>query len=175
MGERRELTSTIFGVQLIPLRLFPRCRKLACGFWIRIRRGARKFWKRLKHPGNKEEGLLVSVRPRRYRLNNANVTVAPGIEPDLDDSARASVIFSLLGRAGFTRRIVEQYDSSGCLKTYAAERNPSVSANCNALLSIILDSEEYPSKCEAIEKITLFICDNWWATNGTLNDKWVRF
>ena len=98
---------------------------------------------------------------------------APGIEPDLDDSAKASIIFSLFGAVGFTRRMVEHFGSSKCLRTYSAERNPSVSANCNALLSILLDSEEYPMKIAIVEKVTTFICDNWWDSCGSLDDKWV--
>lgn len=174
MGEYYEVNPTVIDVQLISRRLFPHYWRPACGFRIHIRPGVRKFWKLWEDRGKSEEDLSASVRTRRVRLSNTNVAVAPGIEPDLDDSARASIIFSLLGRPGFTRRIIEEYDSSTCLKTYAAERNPSVSANCNALLSIVLDSEEYPSKCEAIEKITVFICDSWWAMNGSFNDKWVR-
>lgn len=99
---------------------------------------------------------------------------APGIEPDLDDSAKASIVFSLLGRPGFTSRVVEFFDSTECLKTYRAERNPSVSANCNALLSIVLDSDEYPSKIGTIEKVVAFTCNNWWSSSGLLNDKWVE-
>ena len=99
---------------------------------------------------------------------------APGIEPDLDDSAKSSVIFSLLGKQGFASCILQFFDSSKCLKTYKAERNPSVSANCNALLGILLDSEPCQSRYEVIEKVTNFICDSWWNTNGSLDDKWVR-
>ena len=101
------------------------------------------------------------------------VGFAPGIEPDLDDSAKASIIFSLLGRSGFTSQIVEIFDSTQCLKTYRVERNPSVSANCNALLSIVVDSDQYPSKIETIEKVAAFICNSWWSSSGMLNDKWV--
>lgn len=98
---------------------------------------------------------------------------APGIEPDLDDSAKSSIIFSLFGRPGFTAHTVEHFDSSKCLKTYIAERNPSISANCNALLSIVLDSEEYQSKTPTIEKVTAYVCNSWWDTDGSLDDKWV--
>lgn len=100
--------------------------------------------------------------------------IAPGIEPDLDDSAKSSIIFSLFGRPGFTSRIVEHFDSFKWLKTYSQERNASVSANCNALLSIVLDSEKYQSKEIAIEKVTNFICDSYWSASGSLDDKWVR-
>ena len=99
---------------------------------------------------------------------------APGIQPDLDDSAKTSIIFSFLGRPGFTELITKHFDSPKCLKTYSAERNPSVSANCNALLSIVLDTEEYQSKNAAMTLVINFICDSWWHTSGSLGDKWVK-
>ncbi|KAI4086884.1 MAG: hypothetical protein LQ344_007210 [Seirophora lacunosa] len=103
------------------------------------------------------------------------IETAPGIEPDLDDSAKSSIIFNLLGRRGFSSQVVEHFDSTRCLKTYKGERNPSLSANCNALLSILLDlddSRSYQSLYPPSEKIALFICDSWWNTSGPLDDKW---
>ena len=70
----------------------------------------------------------------------ADCNIAPGIEADLDDSSKASIVFSLLGRKGFSEDIVKHFDAKICLKTYISERTPSVSANCNALLNILLDS-----------------------------------
>ncbi len=99
--------------------------------------------------------------------------VAPGIESDLDDSAKSSIILSLFGRPGFSARIVEHFDSSNCLKTYNAERVPSISANYNALLSMVLDSEDYHSKISIMQKVTAYVCNSWWDTDGSLDDKWV--
>lgn len=87
--------------------------------------------------------------------------VAPGIESDLDDSAKSSIILSLFGRPGFSARIVEHFDSSNCLKTYNAERVSSISANCNALLSMVLDSGEYQSKIPTMEKVTAYVSNSW--------------
>lgn len=70
--------------------------------------------------------------------------------------------------------MVDQFDGAKSLKTYSDERNPSVSANCNALLSLVLDSEDYQSKNAVIEKVTSFICGCWKGANGFLDDKWVR-
>ncbi|KAL8825031.1 MAG: hypothetical protein Q9191_004664 [Dirinaria sp. TL-2023a] len=92
------------------------------------------------------DNKILDTLEHSRKTGKGLVGFAPGIEPDLDDSAKSSTIFSLLGRQGFSGRIVEHFDSSQCLKTYRAERNPSVSANCNALLCILLDSEDYPSK-----------------------------
>ena len=70
--------------------------------------------------------------------------------------------------------MVDYFDSAQCLKTYRAESNHSVSANCNALLSMVLDSEDYPLKITTMEKVTVFICESWWKASGSLGDKWVR-
>ena len=47
---------------------------------------------------------------------NANLVTAPGLEPDLDDSAKSSIILSLLGGKGFTSHIVEYFDSYSASK-----------------------------------------------------------
>ena len=96
-----------------------------------------------------------------------------GIEPDLDDSAKASIIPSLSGKLGFSEEIVKGFDAPKALKTYRRERDPSISANCNALLSMVLDKSEYASKGATIEKIVSFICDSWMDTEGSTKDKWV--
>lgn len=102
-----------------------------------------------------------------------NEHLGPGIEPDLDDSAKASIILSLSGKPGFSEDIVERFDAPKALKTYRIERDPSISANCNALFSIVLDKSDYPSKGTIIEKIVSFICDSWMDTEGSIKDKWV--
>ncbi|KAL9018650.1 MAG: hypothetical protein Q9185_004061 [Variospora sp. 1 TL-2023] len=118
--------------------------------------------------------ILTMLEDSR-RLGGGLVGFAPGIEPDLDDSAKSSIIFSLLGRRGFSSQIIDNFDSPQCLKTYKGERNPSLTANCNALLSVLLDSDDsrpYQPRYLPIQKITRFICDSWWNTSGPLNDKW---
>ncbi|KAL8687225.1 MAG: hypothetical protein Q9218_006544 [Villophora microphyllina] len=98
--------------------------------------------------------------------------LGPGIEPDLDDCAKASIILSLSGKSGFSESIVRHFDAPRCLKTYPAERDPSVSANCNALLSMLLDNGNYSSKVEMIGRIAVFVCDSWTESKGAIKDKW---
>ena len=102
-----------------------------------------------------------------------NEQLGPGVEPDLDDSAKASIILSLSGKLGFSEDIVRCFDAPTALKTYRIERDPSISANCNALLSMVLDKSDYPSKGITIEKIVSFIYDSWRDTEGPIKDKWV--
>jgi hypothetical protein len=102
------------------------------------------------------------------------VGFAPGIEPDLDDSAKASIITSFSGKAGSSEAIAKEFDSPHSLKTYRGERNPSVSTNCNALLSLLVDETEYEGKSATIKKIVAFIFDSWTEGEGEIKDKWVR-
>ena len=118
-------------------------------------------------------GLSASVSYYGLEKQRKLIVSAPGIESDLDDSAKSSTIFSLLGRSGFTSRVVQLCDPPECLKTYRAERHPSVSANCNALVSMVLDAEGHESNLAAIAKVIIFICDSWWRVSGSLDNKWV--
>ncbi|PVH92483.1 hypothetical protein DM02DRAFT_575678 [Periconia macrospinosa] len=115
--------------------------------------------------------VLKAIESSRSNTNGL-VGFAPGIEPDLDDSAKASIVLSLAGKSGFSSRIVEEFDAARCLKTYRGERDPSVSANCNALLSLLLDSDDYTGKAGTIEKLVEFILAEWVTSNGRVKDKW---
>lgn len=57
--------------------------------------------------------------------------------------------------------------------TYAAERNPSFSANCNILAALlhVANPDDY---ARHIEKAVRFLCDYWWGSDSSLVDKWVR-
>ncbi|KAL8641761.1 MAG: hypothetical protein Q9228_001478 [Teloschistes exilis] len=74
--------------------------------------------------------------------------VCTGTEPDLVDSAKESIVLSLPNEIR-------------------------ISANCTALLSILLDQDDYPSEKDTIEKIALFVCDSWKEAGGLVRDKWV--
>ena len=122
-------------------------------------------------------GGLVGFSMLSFSLKHricVNKQLGPGMmEPDLDDSAKASIILSLSGKPGFSEDIIRSFDAPKALKTYRIERDPSISANCNALLSMILDERDYPSKSTTIEKVVSFICDSWIDTDGSIKDKWV--
>lgn len=98
---------------------------------------------------------------------------ADGIEPDLDDSAKASIILSIGGKTGFSEAIVREFDSTRCLTTYHGERDPSVTANCNALVSLLYDDSSFEAKQFTMEKIINFIITEWSVLGGKIKDKWV--
>jgi hypothetical protein len=80
---------------------------------------------------------------------------------------------SLSGKQGCSEVIVKEFSTPRCLKTYRGERNPSVSANCNALLSLLVDEAEYESKVVTMEKIITFVYDSWMKGKCEVKDKWV--
>jgi aphidicolan-16beta-ol synthase/syn-copalyl-diphosphate synthase len=67
--------------------------------------------------------------------------------------------------------MINEFDGEGHFRTYKMERNPSFSANANALVALLYTPE--PSiYIDQISKTASFLCDAWW--EGTINDKWVR-
>jgi hypothetical protein len=98
---------------------------------------------------------------------------SPGVEPDLDDSAKASIIMSLTGNSGRSDIIVNRFSSAHGLRTYLGERNPSLSANCNALSSLLVDPMEYNDKSPTIKNVLAFIYDSCMGCEGEIKDKWV--
>ena len=112
--------------------------------------------------------------PRKcFVMLDAHSAIAPGIEPDLDDSSKTSIVLSFCGRPGLTSRIMDHFDSEDCLKTYRSERNSSVSANCNALFALLVDQTSSSSRIKMIEKVVSYLCERWTSANGWLDDKWV--
>ncbi|KAF2018551.1 hypothetical protein BU24DRAFT_458311 [Aaosphaeria arxii CBS 175.79] len=127
-------------------------------------------WNNVK--GTKKLDTILQAIEDTRSITKGLVGFAPGIEPDLDDSAKASIVFSLAGRPGFSAVIVEEFDSERCLKTYRGERDPGVSANCNALMSLLFDTHEFKGKTETIAKVVDFIIAQWTAGGRAIKDKW---
>ncbi|PSN61437.1 hypothetical protein BS50DRAFT_578453 [Corynespora cassiicola Philippines] len=122
--------------------------------------------------GGKWTKSILSMIEQSKSQTNGLVGFAPGIEPDLDDSSKASTILSLIQNAGFSEAIVAEFDGPRCLRTYRGERDPSVSANCNALMSLLMDNQDFADKSSAIEKAVVFVHDAWTDAEGELLDKW---
>ena len=99
------------------------------------------------------------------------LSFAPGLLPDLDDSAKASITLSLLGQRGLSQEIVQSFAAPTHFKTYDQERNPSLSANANALLALLLDT--YQNYDMEIQKIIVFILVTFKKSAQLPADKWV--
>jgi len=99
---------------------------------------------------------------------------ADGIEPDLDDTAKSSTIFSLLNLPNLVRPMVESFSNvNNHLSTYSGERNPSFSANCNALIAMCSTQSVVDTDDVKVRGIIEYLCRSWSEADGLFTDKWV--
>ena len=89
---------------------------------------------------------------------------------DADDTARAIMTLTFLGRTVDPTPMVERFQSPSYFRTFEGERNPSFSANCNILSSLLLISDPQ-TYYNGILKATFFLCDTW--DCELVRDKWV--
>lgn len=98
---------------------------------------------------------------------------APSIQPDVDDTSKALVSLALMEKPRSAQALLDRFENASHFKTYAGERNPSFSANCNALVALLSEPDVAAFE-SSMEKATRFLCDTWWETDGWIEDKWVR-
>ncbi|CAJ2500664.1 Uu.00g035170.m01.CDS01 [Anthostomella pinea] len=97
--------------------------------------------------------------------------LAPLVEPDADDTAKGLIAMAYLGRNISPERLISTYRVGDHFQTYAAERVPSITTNCNALMAICLSpqAEDHES---VIIATTQFLCQNWRQDMNQFRDKW---
>jgi len=100
-------------------------------------------------------------------------TTAPFFEADVDDTAKTISTLNMLGRPVSPRSLIEVFEAETHFRTYAGERDPSPTANCNALLAL-LQQPDVSLYATQIEKVARFLVDFWWKSDGKIMDKWVR-
>lgn len=96
---------------------------------------------------------------------------APGFQADVDDTAKAITSLTKLGRVASPLQMAKVFEANTHFRTYQGERDPSLTANCNALAALLTqpDVMNYGSQ---IQKTTKFLCDYWWHSDGQIRDKW---
>ena len=92
--------------------------------------------------------------------------------PDADDTARALLCMSLIGRDVNPTAMISMFDAGKHFKTYEFERNSSFSANCNVLRAL-LQLQSVDKYTSLIYRSSLYLCDTYQA--GPLHDKWVCY
>ncbi|KAI6785533.1 Copalyl diphosphate synthase-like protein [Emericellopsis cladophorae] len=95
---------------------------------------------------------------------------APFFEPDVDDSAKTITCLTQLGQPSSSRKLIDVFEAPTHFRTYAGERDPSLTANCNSLIAL-LQSDPLGSSSQIL-KITRFLSDYWWKSDGKIKDKW---
>lgn len=97
--------------------------------------------------------------------------VAPGFQADVDDTAKTISTLTVLGRDASPQQMIKVFEANTHFRTYPGERDPSLTANCNAL-SALLHQPDVRTYGSQIQKITKFLCDYWWKSDGKIKDKW---
>jgi hypothetical protein len=70
--------------------------------------------------------------------------------------------------------MVQHFEGESHFRTYASERDPSFSANCNVLLALLHQQDTIRYEAQIL-KTARFLCKYWWDVHGAPRDKWVRF
>ncbi|CAG9982014.1 unnamed protein product [Clonostachys byssicola] len=96
---------------------------------------------------------------------------APRFMADVDDTAKTLICLKQLGEKVDPGKMIETFESQTHFKTYESERNPSFSANCNALLALLYQEgpQQYSSQ---VFKMVVYLCDQWWTAMNDIKDKW---
>ncbi|PLN83655.1 Ent-kaurene synthase, partial [Aspergillus taichungensis] len=106
---------------------------------------------------------------KHFHQQNGVLGFVPTLMADADDTAKTIISLNMLGKRVRPDRLIEVFENGGHFRTYAGERNPSFSANCN-ILSALLHSEEPSQYLREIELAVQFLCDL--HSSGDMRDKW---
>ncbi|TLD19064.1 hypothetical protein PspLS_09766 [Pyricularia sp. CBS 133598] len=96
---------------------------------------------------------------------------SPGIEADVDDTAKALISLGSLGQKVSPDGMIKAFERETHFQTYPNERDPSFSANCNALLALLCQTDLSSSSAQIL-KLVQFLSNAWWITDGPIKDKW---
>ncbi|KAL9040190.1 MAG: hypothetical protein Q9180_002063 [Flavoplaca navasiana] len=118
--------------------------------------------------------ILAACLESSMRLGNGLVAFAPGLVPDADDTSQAIKVLRLLGKPTPIQPMIAEFEAPDHFKTYAFERDPSFSANCNVLISLLSDENQLGEHRMHIQKTIAFLRDTWWNSDQKILDKWVR-
>jgi len=93
------------------------------------------------------------------------------MEADVDDTAKTLITLNVLGRPVGPDHMIATFETQPHFRTYGLERDPSFSANCNALTAL-LNTPHASQASPQIKKIVTFPSNHWWKTHGHISDKW---
>ncbi|KAM7197579.1 ent-kaurene synthase [Rhypophila sp. PSN 637] len=104
---------------------------------------------------------MVHVLSRALENEGGSIGFAPHFLADVDDTAKAITCLAILEKDTDPAKMIEIFEGETHFKTYLNERNPSFSANCNALLALL--HQRNPQKFAA--QINKAIQDKWNMSN----------
>lgn len=121
---------------------------------------------------------LKSVHSARKYLNDALVKnngivgFTPYVCCDADDTAKSTLVLSLLQQNVSPDEMLKAFEAEHHFRTYPHERDPSFSANCNVLMALLYTNN--PSQyVPQIEKASRFLLKHFRESDLNVRDKWV--
>ena len=100
--------------------------------------------------------------------------LASKIEPDSDNTAKALAALNFLGEHFPIESLLKHFELETHFACFQQERNPSFTANCNVLITL-LHTPVRIHYIDQIRKAATFICNQWWKNEGILTETWVCF
>ncbi|KAK8036506.1 hypothetical protein PG991_001643 [Apiospora marii] len=118
-----------------------------------------------------ELDAMAGSLERAYEQGKHILGFAPGLPADVDDTAKTILCMNKLGRPSSPEAMIDSFETSTHFCTFHGERNPSFTANCNALSALL--AQPAPSRySKQILKATEFLCTTWWESDEKISDKW---
>jgi hypothetical protein len=130
----------------------------------------------LKERLEEQDGLVGFGILNSTKLSSAEELIAdthakaPHMFTDVDDTAKTLEALHHLGFECSVTSLVHTFESSEHFVTYPGERNPSLSANCNVLIALLL-CEDGVEHLPQIAKVTRYLTNV--AFKGKIREKWV--
>ncbi|KAI0454428.1 Copalyl diphosphate synthase [Xylaria acuta] len=114
---------------------------------------------------------MLDIMSHSFEVEKGVLGFAPFFEADVDDTAKTISSLNMLGRPVSPNSLIEVFEAETHFRTYAGERDPSPTANCNALLAL-LHQPDVSLFSGQILKVAKFLVDFWWQADGKIVDKW---
>lgn len=108
----------------------------------------------------------------RSEADKQHLNLAPGFAPDVDDTAKGILSLNMLGSCIGAEDMISSFEADDHFRTYPRERDPSFSANCNALLALLHQQNASRYSAEILKAVR-FLCSYWWSSDNGVKDKWV--
>ncbi|RHZ63609.1 terpene synthase family protein [Aspergillus thermomutatus] len=121
--------------------------------------------------GLENTDLLGEMLRNALLKGGGTIGFAPLVQADADDTAKALLAVSLLDKPVSAHGLIEEFEGPSHFRTYHGERDPSFTANCNALLAL-LSRPDASTFVTQIQKAAAFLCDVWWTADSHIGDKW---
>ncbi|KAK0664546.1 hypothetical protein QBC41DRAFT_283750 [Cercophora samala] len=109
-----------------------------------------------------------------FQAGSGFIGFAEGMELDADDTAKGITTLNLIGSSTPASRLVTLVDrktKEAHFRTYAGERDASITTNCNCLTALCA-SPDASQHADVIEMAMRYLCNKWNTEPVGIRDKW---